>query len=78
MHIEQVYSDNSMFSDTLLNHMHRIGITATVSTSLMTHHLRELLVHEWLSIEGEYRPFFDGMVMDFEAESSMQAAGDMQ
>ena len=31
-----------------------------MSPGLLIQHLRELLVHEWLSNQGEYRPFFDG------------------
>ena len=64
----------SDFSDTLFNHMHSIGITATMFTCLLTQHLRELPIHEWLSNQDEYQPFFDGMVVDFEAESSKYIA----
>ena len=53
-HIEQVYHDHKTSTDSLLNHMQSIGVSATMSTVLLTQHLRELLVHEWLSNQGEY------------------------
>lgn len=39
-----------------------------MSRSTLVQHLRELLVHEWLTNEDEYQPFFDD-IANFEAES---------
>ena len=69
-HIERVYHDQEVSNNSLLHHLQTIGLSATMSTASLALHLRELLVHEWLANQGEYRPFFDGTEIDYETESS--------
>ena len=67
--IEQLLGSNSVLPQLLLNHFQSIGVISTLSKLQLITHLRELLLHEWLSNQGEYQPFFCGTINDFEAES---------
>ena len=69
IYIEQLLTSQSALPQSLINHFQGIGITSTMPRDVLTSYLREVLVHEWLSNQDRYQPFFSSTISNFESES---------
>lgn len=59
---------NKAISNDLASHLESLGLMNCKDTNEMSHKLRELIVHEWISHPEDYQPFIGvGQLLDHEA-----------
>ena len=71
------FSQTNLFlSQSLIYHFQSIGLTSTMSKDVLVAYLQELIVHEWLSNQATYQPFFSGTVKYLNLEAFSSDIGD--